>query len=722
MRAAGGLWTNTVAAKSRAVPSGRIRRMMLHRLAGHDQWIQRFHQRFGGTRRAHRYTAAGWLLLYELLAVGMFRRVIIDHVLTFQAGGDASQQGYAWLMKVWQAARHGRLVLWDFGVYAGTSFLGGMEPAPFYPLAILFSPLVRDHDPFWVDLFIVLHFGLGAWFMHLFLRRERLSIPASIIGAVLFVFVGSVAERPSGQPYIFFGLIFIPAVLGAVLAALRSPGRRQQLRWSMLAGIALAMMPLAGHVHGLIHTGIGTVILVAIFVWRSRDISVRRAALTVTVLMVTAGLVAAVQLVPTHELLRLAYAFQGDRLSHYPHIVPAEALREYSLTWKRLASVFEAQRAPLPPDGGTLFLTFTGFGLAVISLRRLRDPIVRFGWIAALVMILAAAGGQSWTAWLYHRIPVLNMVREPARALHFYAFAVAVLAAVGLDVVRDVVARRPTMRLALSVGCGALVLFETAGFVPQVVGDPRWPEAVAQAFDRSPVAREIARVTALDGYLYRYRIDPSQRIAPNLPDVLPVFGVNGRRATVLRSLLDFASRDRGVDTPTMDLLSVRYLVTQQAVPGLIEIGRVDGLHLYERPTALPMFWRLSVDGIRHREPLGMVRWDVNSVRLDLTGDLRFGDSVVFSQPAYPGWRVYIDGRERKLERYEIFNRVRVTPGDRRIEFVYLPGWLLLLGLVSVGTVAGCAWLIVTEFSASPPSKPGPSGLEILTSSSRLKQT
>ena len=643
----------------------------------------------------------GWLVLYELLAAGMFRGVIVDRVLTFQVGGDSSLQIYAWLMKVWQAARHGRLVLWDFGIYAGTSFVGDLEPGPFYPLAILFSPLVTNHDPFWVDLFIVLHFGLGAWFMHLFLRREGLSIPASIIGAVLFVFVGSVAERPSGQPNIFFGLVYIPAVLGAVLAALRSAGVRQQLKWSMLAGIALAMMPLAGHVHALIHTGMGTVILVTVFAWRSPDISVRRAVLTVTALIVTASLVAAVQVVPAHEFLRLAYKFHGDTLSRFPHIAPAEALREFSLTWGRAASVFRASRFPMPPDAGTLFMTFTGFALAVISLRRLREPIVRFGWIAALVMLLAAAGGNSWTAWLYHRIPFLNLVREPARALHFYAFAVALLAAVGLEVVRGIVSSRPAMRLALSVGCCALVVFEAASFIPQVVGDPRWPEAPSQVFDRSPVAQELVRLTARDGDLYRYRVEPAPRIPLNLPDVLPVFGVDGRRATVLRSLLDFAWRDRGVDTPTMDLLSVRYLVTQQPVPGLTEIGRVDGLHLYQRPTALPMFWRLGADGIRHREPLGLVRWDVNSVRLDLADDRRFDGSVVFSQPVYPGWRVYVDGRERTLERYEIFNRVRVTPGDRRIEFVYVPRWILLLGLVSVGTVAGCAWLIVTERSVGP---------------------
>src|SRR5256885_2188690 len=117
---------------------------MMPRIAVDPPSRHRFHQRFG-RQLVHRYGAVGWLVLYELLAAGMFRGVIVDRVLTFQVGGDSSLQIYAWLMKVWQAAPPGRLVLWGFGIYAGTSFVGGLEPGPLYPPAILVLPPPTDH-------------------------------------------------------------------------------------------------------------------------------------------------------------------------------------------------------------------------------------------------------------------------------------------------------------------------------------------------------------------------------------------------------------------------------------------------------------------------------------------------------------------------------------------------------------------------------------------------
>src|SRR5262245_43703604 len=79
------------------------------------------------------------LVAYQLLAAAIFSRVLIDRTDTFLGWGDASTQSYAWFMKVWRAFQHGEFALWDFGIFSGTSFIGEMQPAPFYPLSIAFA-------------------------------------------------------------------------------------------------------------------------------------------------------------------------------------------------------------------------------------------------------------------------------------------------------------------------------------------------------------------------------------------------------------------------------------------------------------------------------------------------------------------------------------------------------------------------------------------------------
>ena len=120
-------------------------------------------------------------LFYGAAALLLFARAF-NGDRTFFDFGDSSLQSYPWLLDVARAARHGHLVLWEFGSQAGTSFAGELQPAPFYPPTWLLGLIGLDGIAL-CDAFVLLHFALAATFMHLLLRHKRASRMAAVGGA-----------------------------------------------------------------------------------------------------------------------------------------------------------------------------------------------------------------------------------------------------------------------------------------------------------------------------------------------------------------------------------------------------------------------------------------------------------------------------------------------------------------------------------------------------------
>jgi len=62
--------------------------------------------------------------------------------------------------------------------------------------------------------------------------------------------------------------------------------------------------------------------------------------------------------------------------------------------------------------------------------------------------------------------------------------------------------------------------------------------------------------------------------------------------------------------------------------------------------------------------------------------------LVFADSFYPGWHVYVDGKEERLLQANYFFRgVQMTPGEHIVEFKYEPYWFKLGEFVSGGSLA-----------------------------------
>ena len=69
--------------------------------------------------------------------------------------------------------------------------------------------------------------------------------------------------------------------------------------------------------------------------------------------------------------------------------------------------------------------------------------------------------------------------------------------------------------------------------------------------------------------------------------------------------------------------------------------------------------------------------------------------LVLADSYYPGWRVYVDGKESEMLRANLlFRAVRLPPGEHRVVFRYEPRSFLAGLLLSLATLAGLvAWLL-----------------------------
>jgi hypothetical protein len=85
--------------------------------------------------------------------------------------------------------------------------------------------------------------------------------------------------------------------------------------------------------------------------------------------------------------------------------------------------------------------------------------------------------------------------------------------------------------------------------------------------------------------------------------------------------------------------------------------------------------------------VNIARYENTSVNIEAALDAP--GMLVLADSYYPGWHVYVDGKEEEIVRTNVFFRgVQLTPGEHRVEFRYKPQSFRLGALVSIATLFG----------------------------------
>lgn len=323
--------------------------------------------------------------------------------------------------------------LWDPYLSFGQPFLANPSTQVLYPwtwLTLVLAP------PIAYTVYVVSHTllsGMGAFVLARRLGRSR---GGSLLAACAWIGSGPFLSLASLWHHLG-GAAWMPWVLLAADWALAAPSWFRALVW----GAALAGQALAGSADMCLMTGIVvTALVLSRLRWStlSSPENGRLGAACAVALGYAAALCAG-QWMPTldyarssqrpalEEAMRTHWSIHPLSLAQmllpvFPHRLPLNVAAQ---------SVLEESKQPLL---GSLYLGLSLLPLVAVSVIRPRARLSAFFGIVAAVSLLVALGRHSFGYALAVRaLPLLNMMRYPAKAMVLVAFAWAMLAGAGFD-------------------------------------------------------------------------------------------------------------------------------------------------------------------------------------------------------------------------------------------------------------------------------------------------
>lgn len=399
------------------------------------------------TERPRRADVAAILLLTILWAF-YFWRVLTPNVAdqVSYPTGDFSGQFLAF--GAYQARRllAGEIPLWNPYNYAGHPFLADTQAAVFYPprlVTIFLSQFTGGWGYAALQAEAIAHYWLAALWMYLFVRTVARSRVAGLISALSLTYGGYLTGYPPLQLAILEAGIWLPLSLLGVYRA--SEGGRWHMGWLALSALSLGLSLLAGHPQTTLFF---TYVLIAYLIHRAVRQRIGWQP-TFAALIGTVGLgytLAAVQLLPGLEYMRLT--------------VRAD------LGFEALAGGFPFGDliSLLIPNVVTLWSPLYS-GIAALALAGVaiwcRRESARFWGIVALAALVLSFGGSTVLYRLAYLIaPGFAWFRGQERAAYVIAHSVAILAGLGVAVLREGNLEAP--RLARMLGIAALAAWVLA--------------------------------------------------------------------------------------------------------------------------------------------------------------------------------------------------------------------------------------------------------------------
>lgn len=339
-----------------------------------------------------------------------------------------------------EAIRAGRFPLWNPDTFLGAPFFANPQTALLYPGTILFYVLPVAYA---YSVSVILHVFLAAAFMYALLRSSfQVGAAAAIVGASAFAFGGFVSAQV-GHINQLSASAWLPAIVLAADAALR----RRSIRWTAVAGVALAVQLLAGHAQ----ESYMTLWVLAIFLgWRALTGSTELRALTsesssaraaramtrigrdaAVAVAVGCGVgllgfgVAATQLLPTLELSSESIRAGGMSFTEATSFSLIPPLLVRSLLPGYWYNVFSEYM-------GYVGAVALGFAAIAIAFGPLRVTLCAAA-LAFVGLFFALGVANPLYPLAVDHVPGMDLFRVPARWLFVYTFGAATLAAIGVN-------------------------------------------------------------------------------------------------------------------------------------------------------------------------------------------------------------------------------------------------------------------------------------------------
>jgi hypothetical protein len=464
-------------------------------------------------------------------------------------------------------------------------------------------------------------------------------------------------------PFVEAG-IWLPAIFLFLMRALRAERSRNAILEASLGGLCLGLSILTGGLHFSIMQGI-VVVTAVIYYGTSTPVSPavsRRAhwfrlAIILAIILAVAAGAGAVQLLPSYEYGRLTMRFIDGGPFPATQKIPYSRLHPGMWPQGIVSVVFPAGFNGKLGGGETwpIYIGVLPFFLAITAMWKCRSNLwVRYlTGVAVLAFVYSLGEFSPLHGLLYALVPYLWVVRVASRFVYLASFALAILAAFGIDRLFDPANQstswnpaRPILKW-VAISCAAallvpgifgqlslgiwtslslLLVLVSCGFFGYLIAHPAGPWvrfllATFILFDLSAFnwgqanidqpskpASQLEQMISLRGvatFLKEQRELGRVRVAvapePNIGDVYGVQSVWGGGGTMLTDYSRLLPNHE-------DLLNVRHFVRPASVsdPRVPEYSD-GGWKVYEDPKAYPRAWvvhevatEASHDAVFHR--------------------------------------------------------------------------------------------------------------------------
>jgi Bacterial membrane protein YfhO len=346
----------------------------------------------------------------------------------------------------------GFVPLWNSSLFCGMPLLGAAQAGVLFPLNWFFlvCPVALATNLMMLSTYMVA--ALGAY---LFARRSGCNVAAAGLtslvwqaNAFLVAQIGhtNIAQTAAVLPWLFW--------------ALESYGETGDRRRGAILALFVALQCFAGHQQTFAYS-LMVAAAYALTMWRIR----RARPYLWSLLLIVVGLaLAAVQVIPTLELLRFSLRSAASYDFFTSFSMPRRFLTTFFAPYVVGGGDGTLFRAPyIGPSFYAEYVCYVGLAAVALSLLALvlkRDGRTIFWTIVAVVGVVLALGRYAPFDFnrLIYAVPMLNLFRVPARHLMEVEFGLAVLAGRGLTAMMTTPDRRRVARWVVAVGVVLFVL------------------------------------------------------------------------------------------------------------------------------------------------------------------------------------------------------------------------------------------------------------------------
>lgn len=647
-----------------------------------------------------------------ILLVSLFYRTFI-RVFIFNSSAIPYFDGvqhYSYLDFI----KHNFFSLWNPYIFSGTSAISDLQLVRFYPLSLLlfFFSTIKV-----LQLYYIIHLFIGAITIYFLAKFYKFSFLGCLTTAIIFIHTGFFVWRVNaGHTFLISGASLIPLIF----LLIEKFFYHKKLIYSILASIVIVFQI-------ILYPQITSYTLFCLFLYFIFNLCFKyekgffKKVIICFFFIFISCLLSAIQLLPSFEIasylarcnatdnFKWASSFSLDPKNLIYFIYPEKFHYEEFLRDNRIFLWVNGSYLGLIPT----ILVIIGFILAIIK----RNKQKIFMGIIMLFSLLFAFGNYTpFFKIFYILIPVFRMFRDPERFLSLFIFASAILAGYSIDMLFA----KKEKKIEITKNVIFLILILELFMLGR-----RCAGSLKNIYKSFPVKNKIIEFLKKDPDVFR--IAGNLPFYPNSSMVNNIRSIEGSSYVLNKRYAEFicAVNNKSIDSidisgaaesikienfnsKLLSLLNIKYILTKYPInyKNWSLVLEDEGTKIYKNNLFVPRIFLVpqvkivenekkileemkkdsfdykktvileeKINTLLNKEKILGETKEIKSKNDEIIIKVKTDNPcfLVLSENYFPGWKVFVDGKQKKLFRANYFMQaVFLSSGFHKVKFMYSP--------------------------------------------------